>query len=90
MQNLSILLVDDHKLFRAGLKLLLENITYIHRVDEAENGIQCLNFIQQSNPDIVFMDIEMPEMDGITATRKALELFPDMKKIALSIYGDEN
>ncbi len=90
MQNISILLVDDHKLFRAGLKLLLENITYIHRVDEAENGIQCLNFIRQFTPDIVFMDIEMPEMDGIAATRKALELFPELKIIALSIYGDEN
>jgi DNA-binding NarL/FixJ family response regulator len=90
MDKYTILLVDDHKLFRGGLKLLLENIEYIQEVNEAENGKQFLKVLNQYKPDIVFMDIEMPEMDGITATRKALELYPDLNVIALSIYGDEN
>jgi DNA-binding NarL/FixJ family response regulator len=90
MEKCSVLLVDDHKLFRGGLRLLLENSNYIQRVDEAENGKQFLKILEDWKPDIVFMDIEMPEMDGITATHKALERFPDLKIIALSIYGDEN
>jgi DNA-binding NarL/FixJ family response regulator len=90
MNKYTILLVDDHKLFRSGLKLLLENIEYIQEVNEADNGKQFLKVLNEYKPDIVFMDIEMPEMDGIEATRKALELYPDLNIIALSIYGDEN
>lgn len=90
MEKCTVLLVDDHKLFRGGLKLLLENFNYIQRVDEAENGKQFLKILEDRKPDVVFMDIEMPEMDGITATQKAMDRFPDLKIIALSIYGDEN
>lgn len=90
MEQYSVILVDDHKLFREGLKLLLENLTYIKKVDEAGNGKEFLKLIEKYQPDIVFMDIEMPEMDGITATQQALKLFPDLNIIALSMYGDEN
>lgn len=90
MEQYSVILVDDHKLFREGLKLLLENLTYIKKVDEAGNGKEFLKLVEKYHPDIVFMDIEMPEMDGITATQQALKLFPDLNIIALSMYGDEN
>lgn len=90
MEKYSVILVDDHKLFREGLKLLLENLDYIKKVDEADNGKEFLKLAEKYQPDIVFMDIEMPEMDGITTTRKALELYPDLNIIALSMYGDEN
>jgi len=90
MEQYSVILVDDHKLFREGLKLLLENLDYIKNVDAAGNGKEFLELIEKYQPDIVFMDIEMPEMDGITATQQALKLFPDLNIIALSMYGDEN
>ncbi len=90
MRRYSIALVDDHKLFREGLKMLLENLDYIEKVEEAENGRDFLNLLENYQPDIAFIDIEMPEMDGITATREALKLHPDLNIIALSMYGDEN
>ena len=90
MEQYSVILVDDHKLFREGLKLLLENLDYINNVDEAGNGKEFLKLVEKYHPDIVFMDIEMPEMDGIIATQQALKLFPDLNIIALLMYGDEN
>ncbi|WP_462280675.1 response regulator transcription factor [Salinivirga cyanobacteriivorans] len=90
MDNLSIILVDDHKLFREGLKSLMENFTYVGHVQEASNGREFLQLLDKSTPDVVFMDIEMPEMDGITATRKAIDAFPDLNVVALSMYGNEN
>lgn len=90
MKKLSIVLVDDHKLFREGLKLLLENIEYIGKVCEAGSGNEFLLLIEKNSPDIVFMDIEMPDMDGITATKKALDMNPELNVIALSMYGDES
>jgi len=90
MEQYSIILVDDHKLFREGLKLLLENLDYIENVDEAANGEEFLKLVEKKQPDIVFMDIEMPVMDGITATQQVLELHPGLNIIALSMYGDEN
>ncbi len=90
MKKYTVFLVDDHKLFREGLKLLLETLNYIEAVWEAENGKQFLASLNLHKPDIVFMDIEMPEMDGIATTEKAIELFPDLNIIALSIYGNEN
>ncbi len=90
MKQYSVILVDDHKLFREGLKLLLENLDYIKNVDEAGNGKELLKLIEKKQPDIIFMDIEMPVMDGITATQQVLKLHPDLNIIALSMYGDEN
>lgn len=90
MKACSVLLVDDHQLFREGLKLLLENLDYIDNVSEAPNGKVFLEKLATDCPDLVFVDIEMPEMDGITATRKALEKYPDLNIIALSMYGDES
>jgi len=90
MEQYSIILVDDHKLFREGLKLLLENLDYIDNVYEAANGEEFLKLVEKQRSDIVFMDIEMPVMDGITATQQVLKLHPGLNIIALSMYGDEN
>ena len=90
MNKYSVLLVDDHKLFREGLKLLLSNLDYIGDIQEASNGIEFLNIIQTSTPDIIFMDIDMPEMDGILATEKGMELNKNLNIIALTMYGDDD
>jgi len=88
--DLKIYIVDDHSLFREGLKFLLESSEYISEIKEAENGRMFLDNIETFKPDVVLMDIEMPEMNGIEATKEALKLMPKLKIIALSMYSDEN
>ncbi len=83
------MIVDDHKLFRDGLKLLLKNQSFISDIFEASSGDEFLELLPLIKPDVVVMDIAMPGMNGIDATRKAIELFPDIKIIALSMYADE-
>lgn len=89
MNNLSVYIVDDHQLFREGLKLLLGNLPFVGEVREASNGQEFLDTLDDGLPDVVFMDIEMPLLNGIETTRQALELYPGMRIIALSMYGDE-
>lgn len=89
MEKLSVFLVDDHKLFREGLKLLLSGLDCVGEIYEASSGQDFLNALENKFPDIVFMDIEMPDMDGIETTQKTLALYPEIKIIALSMYGEE-
>ena len=87
---MKIYIVDDHQLFREGLKFLLSNCDYISVIFEASNGEELIKNIAQVHPDIILMDIEMPGMNGIEATRECLKIFPETKIIALSMYGNEN
>ncbi len=89
MKDLSIIIVDDHKLFRDGLKLMLGNFYPDAQILQAENGREFLQQLNISVPDITLMDINMPEVDGIEATQKAVGLYPDIRIIALSMHGDE-
>ena len=89
MEKINIYLVDDHKLFREGLKLLLKNLDEINEIWEASNGEEFLKGLSERRPDLVLMDIEMPVMNGIEATIRAIEQYPEMKVVALSMYGDE-
>ncbi len=88
-KKINIILVDDHILFRDGLKFILSQISGYTIIGEASNGMEFLELLKTSTPDLVLMDIAMPEMDGIEATRRALNLYPDLKIVALSSYGDE-
>ena len=90
MKKINVIIVDDHKIFRTGFKLLLSEIEDIGTVSEASNGKEFLEMISKNKPNIVFMDISMPVMGGIEASSKALELYPDLKIIVLSTFGDEN
>jgi|WetSurMetagenome_2_1015567.scaffolds.fasta_scaffold537843_2 DNA-binding NarL/FixJ family response regulator len=85
----SIMIVDDHKIFRQGLRYVLERIPGINIIAEASNGKEFLNQLNIYSPDIVLMDISMQLMNGIEATEKAIALHPDLKIIALSMFGDE-
>ena len=89
MEKVNIFLVDDHKLFREGLKLLLKNMEEVNEIWEASNGEEFLKRLSERNPDLVLMDIEMPVLNGIDATTQALARYPNLKIIALSMYGDE-
>jgi DNA-binding NarL/FixJ family response regulator len=84
-----ILLVDDHKLFREGLEFVISQMEGFEVVGEASNGKIFLEMIETLDVDIVLMDISMPGLDGITATAKALEMRPDLKVIALTMFCDE-
>jgi DNA-binding NarL/FixJ family response regulator len=90
MKNISIYIVDDHSLFREGLKLLLSNLDYIDNIFEAENGQQFIDGLAKNHVDIVMLDIEMPVMNGIQAAQQAKQIAPGIKIIALSMYSDEN
>lgn len=82
------MVVDDHYIFRNGLIDLLEEIENVELAGEASSGKEFLELVQEVNPDIVFMDIKMPEMNGIEATAIAMEKYPDLKIVALSMFGD--
>jgi len=85
----TIIIVDDHLIFRQGLKSLLsaENIASV--IGEASNGKEYLELLLHLKPDLVLMDIDMPHMNGMEATQKSLDLFPDLKIIAFTMFGDE-
>lgn len=85
-----IIIVDDHTLFRNGLRILLNNLENYHVIAEAANGKQFLDLLEKEVPDIVLMDINMPVMDGIEASSIAHEKYPGMKIITLSMYGEED
>lgn len=85
-----VMIVDDHTLFRNGLRILLNNIENYHVVAEAANGKQFLELLNTVTPDLVLMDINMPVMDGIEASSIAHEKYPDLKIITLSMYGEED
>lgn len=86
-----IVIADDHTLFRNGLKTLLEDIEKFDVVAEASDGIELIEWLKSHEcPDVVLLDIEMPRMNGIAAAEEALRLFPELKIITLSMYGDED
>lgn len=84
--KIKLLIVDDNDFFRNGLAFVLSRLSYIKEVHEASNGIDFHNKLKALRPDIVFMDIKMPEMNGIEATKLAIELNKDIKIIALSMF----
>ena len=84
-----IIIVDDQQIFRQGLKAIInyENIGSV--VGEAGNGDELLALLILLRPDIVLMDIKMPQMDGFEAIRRSLKILPDLKIIVFSVYSDE-
>ena len=89
MDKIRIIITDDHQLFRNGLKILLNAFQEFEVTGEASNGEEFLRILKNTPADVVLMDINMPEMDGIEATRKGLKLNPGIDIIALSMYGEE-
>lgn len=87
--TIRVFLCDDHTLFRQGIRKLLELERDIHIVGEAHNGREMLDNLKKASPDIILMDIGMPEMDGVTATYKVKRILPHTNIIILTIYDDE-
>jgi two-component system response regulator NreC len=89
MAPIRILLVDDHAVVRAGLRMLLGADAELQIVGEAENGAQALRLTDELAPDIVLMDISMPDMNGIEATRRIKASHPNVAVLALTMHEDD-
>lgn len=85
-----IVIIDDHQLFREGVKRILEFEKSFQVVAEGDDGSQALDLIEEHQPDVVIMDINMPHMNGVAATGLITEKYKDAKVIILSIHDDEN
>lgn len=86
---IKVLLVDDQSLIRQGLKALLELEPDIEIVGEAENGEQAINLVAQLQPDVILLDIRMPIMDGVAATREIQKRFAKTKILVLTTFDDD-
>jgi NarL family two-component system response regulator LiaR len=88
-QVIRVMLVDDHKVVRSGLATFLKAYDDLELVGEAKNGLEAIRLCHQKKPDVILMDLMMPEMDGIAATREILADYPDIKIIAMTSFEDE-
>jgi DNA-binding NarL/FixJ family response regulator len=86
--KVKILLADDHQILREGLKALLEKHPSMQVVAEAENGIETLRIAAEEKPDVIIMDIAMPDVNGIEVTRQLKADMADVKIVALSMHSD--
>ena len=87
-KHISVLLTDDHAVVRQGFKMLLEAEKDIKVIAEASNGREAVKFAKQFRPDVVLMDIAMPQLNGFEATRQILKAVPATRIIILSAYSD--
>ena len=87
--TIRVLLVDDHNVVRSGLATFLRAYDDLELVGEAKNGLEAVRLCHQVKPDVILMDLMMPEMDGIAATRAILAEHPDIKIIAMTSFEDE-
>lgn len=83
-----ILVVDDHQIFRTGLCMILNGINNFKVVGESPTGKHCLTHLKDLAPDVIFMDIELPDINGIELTRQVRKLNPEVKIIALTMFGE--
>jgi DNA-binding NarL/FixJ family response regulator len=84
-----VLIADDHKIMLAGLRSLLEKQTDFEVVGEADNGRKAVQMAQEKTPDVVVMDVSMPDLNGIEATMQIIESLPKTRVIALSMHSDK-
>jgi two-component system invasion response regulator UvrY len=86
---INTMLVDDHDLVRSGIRRLLEDVRDIRVMAEAETGEQAIRLVRKHAPDVILMDVSMPGIGGLEATRKITRSQPDMKIIVVSIHDDD-
>jgi NarL family two-component system response regulator LiaR len=87
-ETILVMLVDDHTVVRSGLATFLRAFEDLELVGEAKNGLEALNLCHQKKPDVILMDLMMPEMDGIAATQAILKDYPDIKIIAMTSFDE--
>lgn len=84
-----VLVVDDHQLVRTGTARLLSDVDDIEIIGEADSGEKAIKLVRELNPDVVLMDVQMPGIGGLEATRRCLRVDPDLKVIAVTILDQE-
>ncbi|MFV8826445.1 response regulator [Alkalihalobacterium sp. APHAB7] len=89
-RNIRIVIIDDHQLFREGVKRILAMEDNFDVVAEGEDGEQALALVEEHRPDVILMDINMPKVNGMEATRDLIQKYPDVKVLILSIHDDES
>ena len=89
MSKIKVILVDDKLVYRNAIKTLLQKLGDVDIIAEASNGKEFLSLLDTCDPDLVFIDIEMPEMNGIEATKEALKINPALVIIGLSMYDNK-
>lgn len=89
MSVINLAIADDHKIFREGLKATLEDCADLNILFEAGNGIELVKQLAFKNPDVILMDIKMPEMDGMQATAYIQQNFSHVKVLALSMFNED-
>jgi DNA-binding NarL/FixJ family response regulator len=87
--TIRVVVADDHPAFRAGLRLMLDIAEDVDIVGEAEDGAGVVDVVQQERPDVVVMDLRMPGLDGIEATRRLLAVQPDLGVVVLTMFEDD-
>jgi DNA-binding NarL/FixJ family response regulator len=85
---ITVILADDHKIIRDGLRTLIESQSGMQVIAEAENGRETIKLAKELQPNVVIMDISMPDLNGIDATREIVNSIPGIKVIALSMHSD--
>lgn len=88
--KIKVLIVDDHRLFREGLCSLLRNTNEIEVVGDAQNGKDAMIQVRELNPDVILMDLDMPEMNGMEAIKLIKHKFPEKRMLALTSYEDDD
>lgn len=88
--TIKLVIIDDHQLFREGVKRILEFEETFVVVAEGEDGKEAVDLVQEYSPDVVLLDINMKEVNGIEATRQLVEAYPNTKVMILSIHDDES
>ncbi|TXT26052.1 MAG: two component LuxR family transcriptional regulator [Planctomycetota bacterium] len=89
MPLIRIVLADDHKVVRAGIRAILEELSGVEIVGEAANGRETLSLVEEHQPDLLLVDITMPEMNGLEATARVVKEFPNVRVIMLSMHASE-
>lgn len=84
-----VLVVDDHRLVRAGIRRILDEASHVEVVGEADSGEAALAQVREHRPQVVLMDVNMPGIGGLEATRKLLRIDPELKIVALTVHGAE-
>jgi len=90
LKKTKILIIDDHQLYREGIKKILEFEKSFEVVGEGADGNLAVALVEKYHPDVVIMDINMPHVNGVEATKHLIECYPNTKVIILSIHDDEN
>jgi DNA-binding NarL/FixJ family response regulator len=89
MEQIRILIADDHQIFRDGLKMLLHTMDEADLIGEAETGTEAVRLAVELKPDVILMDLQMPGIDGIEATRQIISSQPDVKILMLTMFDDD-